>query len=85
VERDVRLRVDVVLPERPEPLVFRFDARAPERGDASPGPALEPEIVLSRTRGLVAVGAFGLHVYDFRRNVRLYPADHAQKLAPGAP
>lgn len=84
LQRDLRLRVDVVLPEAPQPLVFRLDARMPERADASPVPGLDPEIVLSRARGLVAVGAFGLHVYDLRRNVRLYPPDLAQKLAPGA-
>jgi hypothetical protein len=84
LERDLRLRVEVVLPEALTPVVFRLDARAPERGDASPAPALEPELALSRARGLAAVGAFGLQVYDFRRNVRLYPADLAQKLAPGA-
>lgn len=83
LDGDLRLRVDLMLPERPEPLVFRLETRAPERADAST-PALEPEILLSRDRGLVAIGAFGLHVYDFRRNVRLYPSDLAQKLAPGA-
>lgn len=82
--RDLGLRVDVVLPDVPEPIVFRLDARAPERADASVMPGLEPEIVLSRARGLAAVVAFGLHLYDFRRNVRLYPPDVAQKLAPGA-
>ena len=84
LERDLRLLVEVMLPETSQPVVFRLEARAPERGDAGPEQALEPEIVLSRARGLVAVGAFGLHVYDFRRNVRLYPPDIAQKLAPGA-
>ena len=85
VGRDLGLRIDLVLPGAPEPRLVRIDARMPEPADASRAPELEPELVLSRALGLLAVGAFGLHVYDFRRNVRLYPVeDVSQKLAPGA-
>ena len=86
IERDLGLRVDWFAPDSSTAVVFRLATRAPERADGE-GPArLEPELSLSTALGCVAVGAFGLQVYDYRRSVRLYPPDDlAQKLAPGAP
>ena len=84
VERDLVLRVDLDVPGTSAPLVFRLDARAPEKGDAGRDPVFEPELALCSERGMFAVSAFGLQVYDFRRSVRLYPPDLSQKLAPGA-
>jgi hypothetical protein len=87
-----RLRIDLyaAAPERPPTL--HLQASPPNAPDAGGGTELRPEIALDTAHDLVAVNAFGLQVWDFRRGVRVYPRDPAarpepgaQKLAPGAP
>jgi hypothetical protein len=79
----LRLRVDVYLPGAATPTVLRLDAGVPPAGDAG-APAFEPEVACHPSHDLVAIAAFGLHVFDYRRSVRLYPPEPAQKLAPSA-
>jgi hypothetical protein len=86
VDDDVfRLRIDVY--SRANALrVLRFNARRPPRGDAGLDAALQPEIAWSASGDLLAVSAFGLHVFDWRRELSLFPAaSGAQKLAPAPP
>jgi hypothetical protein len=83
-ESSLRLRVDVYPPGADAPRVLRTYVRVPPAADAAAPPAFEPEVACSSSHDLVAVAAFGLEVFDYRRSVRLYPPEPAQKLAPGA-
>lgn len=81
----LRLRIDVY--SGADALrVLRFDALRPATGDAGQSAALEPEIAWSPSGELLAVSAFGLRVFDWRRELSvLPPASGAQKLAPLPP
>jgi hypothetical protein len=86
------LRVDVYSQPTESSPAIHLQASTPARQDAGSSPELRPEIALDTAHELVAVNAFGLQVWNFRRGVRLYPSDPAarpesaaQKLAPGAP
>ena len=79
----LRLRLDVYLSGAAAPTVLRTDVGLPSAGDAG-APAFEPEVACDPTHDLAAIAAFGLQVFDYRRSVRLYPPDPAQKLAPRA-
>jgi hypothetical protein len=82
----VRLRADVYEPGAARPRVVRLVATAPAATDAGVEPALRPEVAVYAPKTLLAINAFGLHVEDYRRGVRLYPEpDGPQKLAPSAP
>jgi hypothetical protein len=81
-----RLRVDVYERGAANARVVHFVAGAPADPDAGAAALLRPAIALDAAGALFAVDAWGLQVHDYRRGVRLYPADQAaQKLAPGAP
>jgi hypothetical protein len=80
-----RLRIDVYSMANPL-RVLRFNAARAPGGDAGAEAALEPEIAWSASGDLLAVSAFGLHVFDWRRELSLFPpASGAQKLAPAPP
>jgi hypothetical protein len=81
----LRLRIDVhSSSERLR--VLRFNARPAPIGDAGQGAALEPEVAWSPSGDLLAVSAFGLHVFDWRRDVAVFPVvSGAQNLAPPPP
>lgn len=81
----LRLRVDVYS-QRAPPRVLRFTAAPPAGADAGPGAAFEPEIAWSDAGDLLAVSAFGLQIFDWRRERRVFPrASSAQNLAPPPP
>jgi hypothetical protein len=87
-----RLRVDVYAQAPEGSAALHLSAAPATPGDAGSEPELRPEIALDTTHDLVAVNAFGLQVWNFRRGVCVYPPDPAarpepatQKLAPGAP
>jgi hypothetical protein len=80
-----RLRIDVYSSANALRLL-RFNARPAPSGDAGAEAALEPEMAWSASGDLLAVSAFGLHVFDWRREVSVFPpASGAQKLAPAPP
>lgn len=80
-----RLRIDVYSGAA-APRVLRFVARAAPDADGGTGAALEPELAWSPSGDLLAVSAFGLRVFDWRRELSLFPpASGAQKLAPAPP
>jgi hypothetical protein len=77
-----RLRIDVVSPGADGHRVMRFTVRPPA-GDGGTGAAIEPDLALSPVGDWVAVSAFGLHVFDWRREARVFPPpSSAQNLAP---
>lgn len=81
----VRLRIDVYSNAGAR-RVLRFHARPAPGEDAGVGAALEPEIAWSPSGDLLAVNAFGLQVFDWRRERSIFPpASGAQKLAPAPP
>jgi hypothetical protein len=89
---ETHLRIDVYTVGAERPPTVHLQATRPSAGDAGSEPELRPEIALDAAHDLVAVNAFGLQVWNFRRGVRVYPPDPAarpepaaQKLAPGAP
>ena len=80
-----RLRIDVYS-KATALRVLRFHARPPLSGDTDANTALEPEIAWSESGDLLAVSAFGLRVFDWRRELSLFPpASGVQKLAPAPP
>jgi hypothetical protein len=79
------LRVDVFTRGSAERHVLRFSAGPGPAADRGTAPAFVPEIALSPRGDWLAVAAYGLHVYDWRRGMRVFPqASTAQNLAPGS-
>lgn len=72
-ERALRLRIDVFPRGSEEVHVLRFDAGPEERPDGGAGASFAPELALAPERDLLAVHGYGLHIFDWRRQRRLYP------------
>jgi hypothetical protein len=85
-ERAFRLRVDVYSQASPERGSIRFMVPRPSLDAAGTRAALEPEIAFSVAGDWVAISALGLHVFDWRRGLRIFPpASGVQNLAPIPP
>jgi hypothetical protein len=81
----LRLRVDVFTRGAAGRHVLGFAAGPRIVVDGGAAPAFLPEIALSPQGDWLAVAAYGLHVYDWRRGTRVFPrSSAAQNLAPGS-
>ena len=85
-ERAFQLRVDVYSQASTERGRVRFTVPRPSLGASSTKAALEPEIAFSVAGDWLAISAWGLHVFDWRRDLRIFPpASRVQNLAPTPP
>ncbi len=85
-ERVFRFRVDVYSQASPERGSVRFMVPRPSLDPAGARAAIEPEIAFSVAGDWLAISALGLHVFDWRREHRIFPpASRVQNLAPNPP